>query len=287
MSISRAGGRGRQRVGHSAHRGKRPDLHEDFEVKLLSRFRRNTRTTPVAGGKIFVIGSGRSGTHWVGYILEGHRDIHVTIEKPPIFRWVTDIALDLGKKAELLPGLIERYRAEHDAVRPRHYADKSHPNIWIAEELATAFGDARFIGIQRNPYGTVASMLKHPGVLAWHARWKEFPVPNPFLGITRDNHDAYESMPLAAKCALRWKAHRERMHALGEALGPRLLVLQYEDVIRDPDTQLRALDAFLSLPSPIPRPKVKAESLDRWRTELDDEAKSQIAAVTGISQDQC
>jgi hypothetical protein len=255
-------------------------------MKLLSSFRRNGKRV-ANGNKIFVIGSGRSGTHWVGYILEGHRDIHVTIEKPPIFKWVTEIALDLGKKEQLLPKLLERYDAEHHAVRPKHYADKSHPNIWIAEELSAAFADARFVGIQRNPYGTVASMLKHPGVLAWHARWKEFPVPNPFLGITRENEKEYESMPLAAKCALRWKAHRERMDDLRGKLGARLLVLQYEDVIRAPQSQLGALDAFLSLPTAIPMPKVKSESLERWRTELDDEVKAQVARVTGILPDQC
>ena len=256
-------------------------------MKLLPSFRRDAGRKAAASSKIFVLGSGRSGTHWVGYILEGHRDIHVTIEKPPIFKWVTEIALDFGKKAELLPKLLDRYEAEHRAVRPKHYADKSHPNIWIAEELSAAFADARFIGIQRNPYGTVASMLKHPGVLAWHERWKEFPVPNPFLGITRENQAGYETMPLAAKCALRWTAHRERMNALRKSLGSRLLVLQYEDVIRNAEVELRTLNEFLALPSPIPRPKVKAESLDRWKTELTDDVKAQIASVTGVLPDEC
>lgn len=256
-------------------------------MKLLPSFRRDAGRRQEPGNKIFVIGSGRSGTHWVGYILEGHPGIHVTIEKPPIFKWVTEIALDPGRKELLLPKLLKRYEVEHQAVRPRHYADKSHPNIWIAEELAAAFPEARFVGIQRNPYATVASMLKHPGVLAWHERWKEFPVPNPFLGITRENHATYEAMPLAAKCALRWKAHRERLLQLRDTLGPRLLVLQYEDVILDPEAQLAALDGFLSLPTPIPKPKVKSESLDRWKTELANDVKEQIAQVTGVPPATC
>jgi len=247
-------------------------------MKRLSLSHRDRSGRPCHSSKIFVIGSGRSGTHWVGYILEAHPDIHVTIEKPPIFEWVTTMAL---------PKLIERYRIEHQSVSPKHYADKSHPNIWIAEELAAAFPEALFVGIQRNPYATVASMLKHEGVLAWHKRWKEFPVPNRFLGITYENRAAYESMPLAAQCALRWKVHRERLQNLRQTMDSRLLVLNYEDVIRESEAQLAALDAFLSLPSALPKPAVKSESLDRWKTELSEEIKQQIAGVTGLSPEEC
>jgi hypothetical protein len=256
-------------------------------MNMPTLLRRGSAQREVTGHKIFVIGSGRSGTHWVGYILEGHPDIHVTIEKPPIFDWVTDIALDASKKEKLFPKLTRLYQKEHAAVSPKHYADKSHPNIWIAEDLAEAFPEARFVGIQRNPYATVASMLKHTGVLTWHKRWKEFPIPNRFLGITNENRAAYGDMPLAAKCALRWKVHKERLERLRETMGPTLLVLKYEDVILEPETQLDALNRFLALPSPIPRPNIKSESLDRWKTELSDEVKQQVEGVTGIPADAC
>jgi hypothetical protein len=251
---------------------------------LLSTFRHRS-ADETQGSKIFVIGSGRSGTHWLGYILEGHSDIHVTIEKPPIFDWVTAIALDPSKRASLLPKLIKRYRVEHQSVSPKHYADKSHPNIWIAEDLAAAFPEALFVGIQRNPFATVNSMLKHSGVLSWHERWQEFPVPNRFLGITHEIRADYESMPLAAKCALRWKAHRERLQDLRQTMGSRLLVLKYEDLIMEPDAHLVSLSNFLSLRSAIPRPNIKSESLDRWKAELNDDTKQQIADITGVSVD--
>jgi hypothetical protein len=149
--------------------------------------------------KIFVIGTGRSGTHWLGQILQAHPDIHVTVEAPPIFAWSTAMALDPRQSPVLLPQLIRQYEIEHAAVAPRHYADKSHPNIWHAEDLAARLPDAVFLGIQRNPFATVASMLEHAGVLAWHERWREFPVPNRFLGITLENAAAGRQMrpPLA------------------------------------------------------------------------------------------
>lgn len=231
--------------------------------------------------KIFIIGTGRSGTHWVANILKGHPDIQITIEKPEIFLPVTRMALDFGNKQKLLPELIARYRWEHSQVAPQHYADKSHPNIWWAEKLAEAFPNSLFVGTNRNPYATVASMLKKTGVLAWHQRWKEFPIPNPFLGITQRNMKDYEKMSLAAKCALRWRSHQERMEYLRSALGARLYVVCYEKLILDPEERVRHLGEFLQLKSPLPMPKVKKESLERYKSELSPEMMDEIASVVG------
>jgi len=232
---------------------------------------------------IFVIGCGRSGTHWVGYTLQEHPDIHVSIEKPPIFNLVTSISLDLTKKNRLFPKLIKAYASECAAVAPLLYADKSHPNIWLAEDLVSVFPKAQFIGIKRNPYATVASMLKHRGILKWFERWKEFPIPNQFLGITNSNASEYEQLPSATKCALRWKVHAERMASLQTRLGPKLHVIQYEDLINETSGELSKLNKFLALASPIPVPKVKRESLDRWRAELSSETLDQIKQIVNRS----
>ena len=80
---------------------------------------------------IFIIGCGRSGTHWLGHTLAAHPDIYVSIEKPTIFNLVTSIALNPRKKKRLLPKLIRQYKYEYHLVRPPIYADKSHPNIYL------------------------------------------------------------------------------------------------------------------------------------------------------------
>jgi hypothetical protein len=69
------------------------------------------------------------------------------------------------------------------SFRKNFYLDKSHPNIWIADKIKEEFPEAKFVGIERNPFATVSSMLKHRGVMKWHRDWKSFPVPNRFLGI--------------------------------------------------------------------------------------------------------
>lgn len=229
--------------------------------------------------KIFVLGTGRSGTHWLGHILAGHPEMHVDFEKAPIFPWVTEVALDPGAKPRLLPRILRQYRAEHALASPRHYVDKTHPTIWIAEELAEAFPEALFVGIRRSPYGTVASMLQHDGVMSWIHDWRRYPLPNAFLGIGEGEAERYESLSLAARCALRWRSHSERLDAVGRRLGERCLALDYESLQDDTERQLARLTGFLGLADPIPLPEIRRASRDRWRQELSAQQIAEIDAI--------
>ena len=61
--------------------------------------------------KVFILGCGRSGTHWMGYILKKHRDVYVTIEKKGIFDKVTEMAVDPSRKKQLLKIFFRILRA--------------------------------------------------------------------------------------------------------------------------------------------------------------------------------
>ena len=233
--------------------------------------------------KFFILGTGRSGTHWLGFILQAHPDVSILIENRLTFPLATRMALDFGKRKKLLPKLIRRYRIAHALVKPRHLADKCHPNIWLTEELADAFPRALFVGIERNPYATVASMLKHQGDRHWHETWEEFPVPNPFLGITEDNVDEYRELSLIAQCALRWKAHKEKMDALVDMLEERLHVVSYAGLIRNTAAEIEALNGFLGLSTPLVQPElINRDSFDRWQSELSQEEMHEILSITGV-----
>jgi hypothetical protein len=132
------------------------------------------------------------------------------------------MALNLAKKKQLLTPLIRWYRFKHAQAAPRHYVDKSHPNIWLVEELAAVFPRSLFVGIQRDPYGAVSSMVKHKGVRTWCERWEGFPVPNRFLGITPANVETYRNLSLAGKCAMRWLSHAERMKEVNHKFSGRV-----------------------------------------------------------------
>ena len=212
--------------------------------------------------------------------------ISVTIEARGIFEPVVEMALDPTSKPALLPKLLERYRLEHRRVLPRHYADKSHPSLWIAEDLASAFPEAVFIGIKRDPYATIASMLRHGGVLAWFDRWLEFPVPNSFLGISADDAASYESRGVAAKCALRWKAHAEQMGKMQAMLNDRLLVVSYERLVTEPEGSVSSIQSFLRLEAPFEVPTPREESMWKWRSQLSEPEVAEIASVVGYAPQQ-
>ncbi|HUG49087.1 MAG TPA: sulfotransferase [Candidatus Limnocylindria bacterium] len=234
---------------------------------------------PLSASPIFVIGTGRSGTNWVGNVLGAHPEIGASIERPRFFRLSVAMAVDPRSRERLFKRLVRLYRYEAARVAPRHFADKSHPNIWFAELLAEEFPDALFVGVRRSVYGTVASMLKHQGVRRWLEEWRQYPLPNRFLGIGAADTDWYESLSLAGRGALRWVAHEQRFAELRPLLGSRLVEISYEELHRAPAESLRAVEEILELQTPIPEPTVNRRSLGRWREELTPDQVQEIARV--------
>jgi len=233
----------------------------------------------------FVIGTGRSGTHWLGYTLAEHPDIRTTIESRRIFKLSTRMALDASRKKNYLNTLIRRYKWQLFLSVPKMYLDKSHTNMWLAADLKAAFPNARFLGIERNPYSTVASMLVHKQVAAWHSLWRQFPVPNPFLGISEKVAEKYDSLSLAQQCALRWQAHHQQMNALRQSLGKDLFVIAYEEFATNTRAVLHDIEHFLTVSHATPIPEVKQESLDKWKKQLSDDDIRHIENIVGFPPD--
>ena len=66
--------------------------------------------------------------------------------------------------------------------------------------------------MERNPYATISSMLEHKGILVWQKNYKDFPLPNNFLGIKEEMISEYENLPVESQCALRWKSHIDKIN---------------------------------------------------------------------------
>jgi hypothetical protein len=215
--------------------------------------------------------------------LDGHQDTRVAVEKDPIFKWVKEMSINPQSRELLFPKLIDAYRFEIARTTRPFFVDKSHPNIWLADVLADALAGSLFLGIVRNPFAVVSSMLKHKDVLKWIENWRDYPIPNNFLGITEANVSQYDALPLSAKCALRWMSHLERMNELKSELGDRLLVVQYENFVSETDEILSQIEGFLGMKTPIPVPKIKHESLSKWRSNLSENDLHAIEDIVGFS----
>ena len=180
------------------------------------------------------MGTGRSGTYSLARNLASRPDIEAPIEDAFVSREITRMALDPALRPHLMPAVIRRVRIRHALIAPRHYPDKSYPALWVADLLASGFPSARFIGIHRDVYATVASMLKHGGVLHWQREWRSYPVSNHFLGIDDEISTIYDSLSSAEQCALRWVAHRNRMKQMSLKLHERFLIVEYERLAQTP-----------------------------------------------------
>jgi len=234
---------------------------------------------------IFILGTGRSGTHWLGLTLTAHPDIRGTIEQPQIFSLSKQMAIDLSKQRNYLWKLILQYKWQILISTPRHYLDKSHPNIWHADKLIKYIPNAKFLGIERDPFATVASMMRHKGVLAWQKNWRKYPIPNKFLGITSENVDKYDSLPLATQCSMRWLSHHNRMVELCKILNDSIKVISYEKFSLHTQEILKDLEEFLELSDNIPLPEVRSDSLLKWKEQLSETQIEQIANVVGFSSE--
>ena len=216
---------------------------------------------------IFVIGSGRSGTHLLGRTVGHIEEVEAFIEDQKLFMNVTNVAINPHRTKSDVKNILKLYHHEFGKTEKKFVLEKTHPNIWLVEHLEDYFDTAKFIGIKRNVYATIASMLNHKGVLEWYNVLPLNQV-NPFLGITEANCDIFNKLPLESKCALRWKSHFDRLTYLETKFPEKVLVIDYENFYNDYDGLMKNLEKFLHLDKPIESETLISSNLDRWKSEL-------------------
>lgn len=218
--------------------------------------------------RIFIIGTGRTGSHLLGRILGSHRAIRVYMEPQPVFTLVTEVALRPSLKEDRLPRIYEEYDRLCSRTHPTHCAFKTHPCIWIAEELAGRYENSFFIGLNRDVRATVASMMRHPGVRGWCENWHAYEVPNPFLGVTDARIDWYRQASILERCVARWVSHSSELRRLVHTLERPFLNVRYEALVEDPEATLCRLRQFLGLDGDFPPITLDRKPLSKWRTQF-------------------
>jgi hypothetical protein len=137
--------------------------------------------------------------------------------------------------------------SEGDVAR---FGDASPDLLYSAPVLLRAFPDARFVQLIRDGRDVAADMLADPSCLAWFRPGMlgdEAEFPNPFLGInSADHRDKWQAMPVAGKCALRWRSAVRLSAALRQELPlEQLLTIRYEDMVGSPGRTAETLSDFL------------------------------------------
>lgn len=189
---------------------------------------------------IFIGGAPRSGLTVLRAILDGHPDISCGPDAGHTALTLTsaDFEATLGSLHEehfFLPEAQVRenfakaigapMRSRATSVGKRRWADKTAFNILIFERLALLFPEAQFIHLVRDGRDVAASLLER--------KWRSA------SGVLFD-HCA------RADAAARYWSQLVAAGLKAEAaLGPRVLRMRYEDLVRDPLGVLHRLCGFL------------------------------------------
>jgi hypothetical protein len=184
---------------------------------------------------IFIVGSGRTGTHLVAEIMKSAPRSRVYVEDPSHFPLINKAVLCNDQKS--LRRLFQILQKNYQDARKKGEVmiDKTHPLLWYVSELTEMFPTCGFIATQRDIESTIASMLKHKGVMA-HYRNPHLYFPNRFLGISSKSEMArlndYE------KCKRRIEAHRKHIEWCRDKKYP-FFIFDYDSFCTRPRTAKR------------------------------------------------
>lgn len=239
---------------------------------------------------VFIVGTGRSGTHFTCRALAGFANVTDPLGGNEDHDVLKQIALSALYHRPLPSGVLAYYAARKDALGPGQVLlDQHHPNIFFFDQLSRVFDDLVFLYPSRPVVQVVASMLRHKGVLSWYkvARdglsplsfTRRVPLPNRFLGL-RDRTDL-DTLPPHLLCALRVLAHNREMARL-TASDPRCRTIAYEDLVSDQRAAFEAVfDARerATLGDFEVVEQANPASLDKYREVLSPAQVAEIAAL--------
>lgn len=241
---------------------------------------------------VFVVGTGRSGTHFTVRLLSGFANAHDPLggyENPRIL-------MDIAKAAihHRLPSqAVTRYYRDRLSDIDGVFLDQHHPNLFFVQNYVKMFDGIVFLYPRRPAYQVVGSMFRHGGVMSWYhyaqqwpRRWFDrIPYPNQFLGLARFSD--ISTLPPHLLCAHRVIAHRKAYESAAKRADTDLRSVDYVALVDDPlaefsqafsPRELERLGEFTLVEKP------KKESLTKFHDVLDDR---QVAEIQALERDLC
>jgi len=253
-------------------------------------------TTRISG-PIFIIGSPRSGTTFLGRILNALPSVAYYYE-PPIGKYFARLVYQDRVSLWQAKAFYKLLYMSLLALAPRdgqRLVDKTPRNIFVAETLKRVFPDAKFIHVIRDGRDVACSLLKKP----WHVEssagsQKREPGgylygPYPHFYIERERVDEYICTTDLHRCIWVWKRHVEKGKELEKMLSPSdFNTVRYEELVQQPSAVVKKLLLFLEeytirgyeRAMEVAR-TAHADSVGRWRKELDEKALELIYREAG------
>jgi hypothetical protein len=211
-----------------------------------------------------IVGCGRSGTKMVAWWLSRSDKITVTIEPAPLF---FDVQKAIYDDDNAWHSVVAAYRRVQEECPTPWHVNKCHPSLWLAPKLAEAFPGVRFICVDRGPHATVASMLAHRPTYARLAKYAEYGVPDPQMGIRSQADRAwFGRATMTERVTHKWCAHHEEVHRLAGSMPEACLLIHFERFVERPVEAAAEASEFVGFP--LPKPAVDVRRLTAWRDTL-------------------
>jgi tetratricopeptide (TPR) repeat protein len=210
-------------------------------AKAAMNVRLNEGAACDAGDPIFITGLPRSGTTLTDRIISSHPQVTSAGEIGNFLSLAklmsgstTPASLDvdmLGKASAI--DYARLGRAYIDSTRPitgaaPRFVDKAPSNFFVAPLILRALPNARIICVRRHPLDSVLSNYK-----------QIFPFDDRYYDYVYDLASVAEKFVIFDRLIAHWR----------DVLAPdQFMVLQYEELVAEPETQTRALVKFCGLP---------------------------------------
>ena len=217
---------------------------------------------------VFVIGLGRSGTNMLGRFLAKSPDTLCDLERQPQFNLSIRAAILGSEKAwrELISVYADRLAVASNTNKL--YCTKDHVNIWQVLRLANRFPNAKFINIERDVYGVVASSLLHKGVMGWIEN--DYP-PNP---LSANNVVNFEELTPVERLVERWLQHKTESRRLQQLLdATKLVSINFAEF----EAAEQSICDFLDITSPD-NFNFNATTVNKWQEQLTKQTIAEIEA---------
>ncbi len=183
---------------------------------------------------IFVTGLPRSGTTLVEQILSSHSRVtggdEMALFHTMGFNRASDVLAKGGKINDMTPKMLEEIGKEYrDAVLKRHpgadiVTDKSISTYKVAPLVWLALPKAKIVALKRDPRDNLFSMLKNRFVSGLHT-------------YTYSQSDLVEVYGLFTEYLAAWR----------ELAADRIYEIQYEELVANPEVEVRKLLEFCEL----------------------------------------
>lgn len=183
---------------------------------------------------IFIVGMPRSGTTLLDSAISAHRDVSSAGELPYMSFAVSEFlklpthgawrggALPYDIAQGFREKYVKQYR-DYDVADAPYITDKQPSNYYAVGLIRRVFPEARIIYIRRNPVEVCFSMYRRNFSTSWTA--------------SNSLEDLAHSYAQHVRVADHWLA----------TLGENIAFIQYEDFVRNFETELRRLIAFCGL----------------------------------------